>query len=188
MRRSRPKKLLRRVVRKFGELNVANSVLQDLNRPHTLDLDHLAHNREIQRRLRGGSKESHEHRRPRLPSQPADDLVDVATGLHRLPINAHNLVAAPNSRPFARCTREGRDDNDSVLPHLHLDTDAAKLPREILLELRVVLLLQEFGMRIERLDHAMECIARQTGIVGGILVNIVLVHQPHHVLDVSRGP
>ena len=119
--------------------------------------------------------------------QLVDDLVQVgAAAGHRLAVDRHDLVAAPDAGAVARRPGDGRDHDDlrrrgprpamPIPPNSPLRSSSSSC---------VVLRFQELRMRVERLDHPVERRVGQVGVVGRSWVDVVLVHDLQHIAHVG---
>ena len=91
-------------------------------------------------------------------------------------VDADNFIAAVNAGAVTRGSGDRSHHHDMPRAHLHLDAHAAELTGQVLLQFGVVLRFQVFRMRIKRLDHAVDRIARQCVVAGRTRIDVVFMH------------
>ncbi len=139
--------------REIGDAQIADVVLQEERVEDASEVDLVANDGEIERlvvaRPRDGDGDFASFR----TAKALHRVVELHTaGLFAFDLRDH--VARADAEAIGGRSLEGGDDGEASVPHLDRDSETVIAPLLALLELRVLLLRQEVGVRVERPEHS----------------------------------
>ena len=137
-----------------------------------MQLDPLSLDVELQRLGIAVALDAEAHRRAFLAAHALDRIVQRRR-VHGDPVDHDDDIARADAGLLGGRSFDGRDDDDLLIVHRHLDADPGVLPGAADLDLIVIIAVEVGGVRVKRGDHPARRRLQQ-GVIVELLDIVVL--------------
>jgi hypothetical protein len=180
-RRQRLVELFARRLREADDTHVADARLDHVGVRNALDRDLRPLDREVQGLGHVVAVDRDLDGAPRRPAQQLEHVVVRQVLGERLLVDLGDAITRGDAQPERGRALERRDHDDRAVSDLELDADAGVLAAEVFVHSLRALLGQIHGVRIERLQHAVDRAVDQLLVVRHL--DVVVLHEVQHLRE-----